>query len=304
MQYQVLIIIILLLVHPVVSIAQKTKAYALIVGLKSINETNYKDKYNKVYDESGIEGVDNDCKVIEKIAKENNYKTSILRDKNATRKNILASLDAIGKEVQRDTSQVFFMFYFSGHGDTIPDKSGDEANKYDEVLVSYDDFVVDDEINRLLIKYFKKSQNLMIVDACHSGSSNKIFLAIDFTRHRNQNKKNFFANETKAIIETPDFSNCSFHELEPIKEPYNLIYFGATGDNEYAAGGPLGGAFTFSMDKIIRDAKYYGDWKSMTYRTLACRIAARLSAYQQNLTYREIGEKVNNFTNKQPFKID
>jgi metacaspase-1 len=294
------ILLTVLALVPIAIFAQNTKAYALIVGLKTINEHNYKEKYQKTFDQRGIEGVDLDIGKLQQIAKDNNYHVTLLRDSKATKKQILDSLEAIGKRVANETGKVSFMFYFSGHGDTIPDTNGDEASGYDEALVAYDDYVVDDDINVLLTRYFKKSENLMIVDACHSGTVNHIFLALDFPKGKN--KTAFFANEKKAMIESPDFTNCKYDNLETIKEPYSMIYFGATSDDKNAGGGPQGGTFTICLDKVIRDAKYYGDWKSMTYRKLACRVSSLLNSYRQNLIYREIGENVKSYINNQPFK--
>lgn len=66
--------------------------------------------------------------------------------------------------------QIFFAF--SGHGSNVLDRSGDEKDGYDEMIVSKDlQGILDDELNALLKQYLKKDVTLFaLFDSCHSGT--------------------------------------------------------------------------------------------------------------------------------------
>lgn len=74
------------------------------------------------------------------------------------------------------------LFYYTGHGGQVPDLSGDEADGWDEVLVTADArpdlittqeqldlYMTDDRLSALLSK-FKTKNVTLIFDSCHSGT--------------------------------------------------------------------------------------------------------------------------------------
>jgi hypothetical protein len=66
--------------------------------------------------------------------------------------------------------QLFFAF--SGHGSNILDKSGDEQDGYDEMIVTKDiQSITDDDLKILVQQYLKKDVSLFaLFDSCHSGT--------------------------------------------------------------------------------------------------------------------------------------
>ena len=66
------------------------------------------------------------------------------------------------------------VFYYSGHGSYVFDKSGDEADKQDECLVPLDystnGGIVDDEIRGILDCLPDDAKLTIIFDCCHSGT--------------------------------------------------------------------------------------------------------------------------------------
>lgn len=61
--------------------------------------------------------------------------------------------------------------YYTGHGGSIDDENGDEADGKDECLVFDDAFVVDDQISDVVVKNKSSSLKFMAInDCCHSGS--------------------------------------------------------------------------------------------------------------------------------------
>uniref|UniRef100_A0A6C0BQH9 Peptidase C14 caspase domain-containing protein n=1 Tax=viral metagenome TaxID=1070528 RepID=A0A6C0BQH9_9ZZZZ len=63
---------------------------------------------------------------------------------------------------------------YSGHGSWIRDKSGDEADGRDEVLVPHDyakkGFITDDTLARILARLDARVRCYVVMDCCHSGT--------------------------------------------------------------------------------------------------------------------------------------
>ena len=59
------------------------------------------------------------------------------------------------------------VIYFSGHGSSIRDKSGDEVDGRDEALVFKDSCILDDDLKHLIKTQIKNL--ILLIDCCHSG---------------------------------------------------------------------------------------------------------------------------------------
>ena len=59
--------------------------------------------------------------------------------------------------------------YFTGHGMSVDDFSGDEKDGKDEALVFKDGAILDDDLKRLL-KANKNDKLVLLTDCCHSGT--------------------------------------------------------------------------------------------------------------------------------------
>jgi hypothetical protein len=110
-----------------------------------------------------------------------------LLDEQATRAAILTSL----RQLISDTGPGDrVLFYYSGHGYQTVDLDGDEADGYDETLVSIDTYqdadgefrnmVLDDEL-ALVFDRLNDRQVTIIIDSCHSGTATRSFNADDQT---------------------------------------------------------------------------------------------------------------------------
>ncbi|MDE2823681.1 MAG: caspase family protein [Chloroflexota bacterium] len=114
----------------------------------------------------------------------------LLADADATRANILREIEEWLIGGTRPGDEVFF--YFSGHGFQQPDTSGDESDRFDETLVPVDvvvrngervvGMISDDEIAALLNRLSGRSVTV-VVDACHSGTSDRISVVGDAWRY-------------------------------------------------------------------------------------------------------------------------
>lgn len=278
--------------------AQEHKAYSLLVGLEEINDEAYSKK-NKFYNKEATSGVGFDILKMKHIAEANGHIIKSLINAEANRNQIINAISEIGNKVKKGDS---FIFYFSGHGDVIKDKSADEISGFDQVMVAFDDYIVDDEIYLLLKRYFSQTDNIMIVDACHSSSSWKIASFL-FDLELGNSKISRYVNEASLQNQNKLLIGGNLDSIRPIKESFNLIYFGATEDDNVAAGNINGGLMTYVLDRIISNAKYNNTWNQYSYRRFANELSILMSNYSQNLQYHEIGSTCSNYVNNIPFKI-
>lgn len=67
------------------------------------------------------------------------------------------------------------LFYFSGHGSQVPDRSGDEPDGYDEVLCPSDmdfasgTYITDDDLGRIFNQLTEDAALEVMLDCCHAG---------------------------------------------------------------------------------------------------------------------------------------
>lgn len=103
-------------------------------------------------------------------------KVTVLYDNAATSSNAEAAIRELGSMCGPDD---YFIFYYSGHGSSVPDKDGDEADGKDEALcfvgpggqLAAKYFMVDDDFARIVTSSFQPSvQILVLTDCCHSGT--------------------------------------------------------------------------------------------------------------------------------------
>ncbi len=103
-------------------------------------------------------------------------------DSTATKKNIIENFQKHLIENAKRNRGATILFQYSGHGSQTPDTDGDEADKLDETLVTYDSQnaegknfdITDDEIYELIKQLRQYTSNITIIlDACHSGSGTR-----------------------------------------------------------------------------------------------------------------------------------
>ncbi|MFN8330199.1 MAG: caspase family protein [Saprospiraceae bacterium] len=144
-------------------------------------------------EESGFRDIhsENDLELIKTYLKQSGFSTShihILCNQTATRKRIIQQLtNIIEKELKPGD---LFYFHFSGHGQQVQDKDGDEPDGLDEALAAYDarseyipgkyqgeNHIIDDELDKYLSKARLRlgptGNVLNTFDACHSGTDTR-----------------------------------------------------------------------------------------------------------------------------------
>jgi hypothetical protein len=101
---------------------------------------------------------------------------TVLDNTNATKENVLATIAAIGQRCEPDD---MFVWYYTGHGDSMPDQDGDEHDGKDEAFClvaadgqcNYGTYLRDDDFSDALISALPTETRVIVLsDSCHSGT--------------------------------------------------------------------------------------------------------------------------------------
>lgn len=77
------------------------------------------------------------------------------------------------------------VLYYTGHGAQIKDRSGDEDDGYDEVMIFDSGYIIDDTIADYIVKYLKNDTRVVLLaDCCHSGTIWDIPESLDLAKSR------------------------------------------------------------------------------------------------------------------------
>ncbi len=171
---------------------------------------------------------------------------SVLTDRSATTANIL---EALGMLVYEASPGDVLLFHFSGHGTQVPDTSGDEKDRLDEVICPCDidwrgNVVRDDDLNRIFDPVPPGVHVEIFLDCCHSGTGLRA-LGGDY-------RKNRFLPVPEDLLATCT----STKTFKPIRPSKVQVLWAACRANQYAAdsllNGRYGGAFTTLLCNSIR----------------------------------------------------
>jgi hypothetical protein len=136
-----------------------------------------------------------------------------------------------------------FIFYYSGHGSFTFDKSGDEDDDRDEMIVLSDSntnlYLIDDKIKLMLNKI--KARKLIIFDSCNSGSATK--------RSVQPKGANFKAKYIQAPKELKIRAKASTTPQTSISGEF--LYFAACRDDEQSFATNKGSLFTNAFLKKV-----------------------------------------------------
>lgn len=140
-----------------------SKAQALLIGVNQVDPAAYGGKWD-----GKLRFCESDTQVIAEIASKSGIETAFLHTRDATIANVKKAISAAADTL---VSGDLFLLFYSGHGGSIKDRSGDEwADKRDETWCLYDGDLLDDELFELWPRFAKGVRIVMMSDSCHSGS--------------------------------------------------------------------------------------------------------------------------------------
>lgn len=135
------------------------KGYALHIGVDNTGPGVYTNF-------SPLSGCVNDAKALKSITEKEQFdEIVLLADSDAKRDRIKEVLSFFAdKAIAGD----LVVITYAGHGSQIPDTNGDEISGFDQVLVTYDGFLIDDEIYDLFLNFNEGVRVVWVGDSCHA----------------------------------------------------------------------------------------------------------------------------------------
>lgn len=268
--------------------ANPQKGYALLIAVPTVKEELVEKNRNLKQPISfeSISGTQNDVLMIRYILLKEGYSPAniimlgIEKDYPATLDKVKNAFNEIGSKIKSNDK---FIFYFSGHGFQLADTNKDEDDKLDEAMVLYDDLLVDDEVNEVYKKMYKTSQNTMIVDACHSGSSYKF-------------KKEFF--NIREMNEDVGSNACYVSSTKLVDEGISMIYIGASIDENPAYANYGGSFFTQTLYALYTKPI----WKNLSPEEIVCQISKYMPKPEGTKTKTPVQCSIVGKPNEQIFK--
>jgi hypothetical protein len=184
-----------------------------------------------------------------------------LTDSQATKTNIMSNLKSMVADAKAG-KYGYLVFSLSSHGTQVPDKSGDEGDRADEVFCPHDlaqkgnawdpNFIIsDDELHDLFVQLPKNVLLEVYLDTCHSGTGLK---AVDMLLDRRP--RYIPPPSMEAFLQVEGRRPRGLHEgLLEREITHHILWAGCRSDQTSAdanIGGSWHGAFTYYFVKEMR----------------------------------------------------
>ncbi len=219
---------------------------ALIIGINYIGTS------------SQLNGCINDAHTARDYFSNLGFTCEVLTDNTATKPTKSNILSKLNSYISALSSGDTLIIYYSGHGSTITDTSGDElpasGRVYgdDSVIVPLDfiggGFVVDDEIRSYLVQAPSGSNVFCVFDSCNSGSVCDLRYNLFDTSY----KANPGDKSSEWIIRNKVVSNTNYSETSA-----NVVSLSGSKDDQLSAeiyvNGVATGALTYAIFKYLRE---------------------------------------------------
>jgi len=220
---------------------------ALCVGINDYPGTNM-----------DLAGCVNDARDWQALLEARGYHVDPLHDGEATRARIIDALTSIiGSATDGDS----VVFVFAGHGSWLPDASGDEADARDEMMcpvdVMQEQYLMDDDLNKILCSKRDGVRLYVIADSCHSGSVVRHVPSPDATPLKARFLPPYaFARGNVRLERAIDRAA---HAPAPAKNAYPALLFSGCQDSEFSYDASFSrrpnGVFTRTAIDVLQDAR-------------------------------------------------
>ncbi|WP_107039060.1 S8 family serine peptidase [Brumimicrobium mesophilum] len=217
------------------------KGYALHIGVDIADPKAYSNF-------PALDGCVKDAEALQKITKAENFdEVILLANANAKRSRIKQAVKQFASSAK---SGDLVVISYAGHGSQIVDEDGDEETGFDQVLITYDGMLIDDEIYEIFLEFAAGVRVVWIGDSCHSDSQVRFFnLDPDAPKYRqlNPNDAQEFFDKNKASFRTI-LDSLKRNGRQNAKASIWSMY--ACKKTEYAAEIKGRGLFTSEIEKL------------------------------------------------------
>lgn len=197
-----------------------------------------------------LNGCVNDANDWSSFLKTYGFETELILNTEATKSNILSALENL---VAQANAGDVIVFTYSGHGTSVVDTDGDEADGYDEALYAYDGVVLDDDLRDVLQNVKADVHTIIISDSCFSGTVTRVIAAP-------QAKAKYIP--TSEIAENMKVRRKIFSEDEMVE-----ILISGCSDSEYSydayIDGKYNGAFTANAINLLKEGQTYNEFYAL-----------------------------------------
>lgn len=225
-------------------------------------------------------GNDIKCEVditnIRKILDPASFQVKELRSSQVVKNNIFDQLDKMSKLLEPGD---IFVFYYSGHGSKISEKTTstwglpiDEEDGVDETLYMYNrEHLIDDELDMYWKKFKAGVRIVTITDSCHSGTV------------------------YKSIARPAQLNIALSRSVKASSMQAELIHFSGCLDTEYSYGNNVtGGVFTNKLVDLVNSGQY------SSYQSLYNAVQRSFAGDKQTPDFHKYNASVE-FVNSRPF---
>lgn len=258
---------------------------SLHIGINQVDPSYYK---NNLVPE--LFGCVNDMNNMRALAESLDFVTTTLVNAEATRDAILSQIETLGNRVG---SGGLLLITYAGHGAPIPDSDDDEDDRQDESWVTYDGFLIDDELNNCLASIAAGKRVLLISDSCHSQTVSRVFPA---RRVRCISKE-----KVRRILAANGQTARSIRAgIGPKKDPEAFIkLLSACRDSQFAKETGGAGVFTTKLLEVFDTLKKSN--RKITYSQFIQLINDRMNDQEQIAGLLNTGPASPEFDNQHPF---
>lgn len=267
------------------------KAFSLHIGINNVDQNYYGNNIPP------LKGCINDMLKMESLAQKLGYTPQTLSDEKATRKNIRDTIIRLGKEA--GNSGILLITY-SGHGAPLTENYQETSGK-DQAWVTYDGFLVDDQINECFCELPEDLRVILLSDSCFSGSISRLADPDDPFAEFSQPRAISF-EQVKAVLIKNNQSLKSLISNKGQEDPdASVILISASTDVQYAYESDGEGLFTKTLLTIYQEITSSGK-KDITYSSFKDLILARIRSRQEP-QIKLTGKDNPAFQNQFPFSI-
>ena len=276
----------------------KAKGISLHIGINNVSPNYYANYINP------LSGCVNDMESMEQLAKAQDFSTSTLKNEQATRENILNFLSKAAAD--SEVGDIVLISY-AGHGAPIRDDDfNEETDGWDEAWVTYDGFLLDDELYTAFKEFQEGVRVLLVSDSCHSGTMARGLISTEGFESQDENTNIRFvpSNIVDQVLKLHGKSRNGFsmssRSLDFKDAKASILLLAACGDHQFAQEIDGNGVFT---TRLLEEFHHINEVEAIDYNVLIERIKGHMPDDQIPSLKIEGNHSVK-FDDQLPFSID
>lgn len=278
---------------------QSSRGISVHIGVNWCQPAAYDGEWD-----GALTSPENDVDTMEAIARKQGFETRTLKTESATRDNVIAAFRTAAEELKPGD---FFLVTYSGHGDTVPDLSGDEDDRQDDTWCLHDGCFLDDELNVLLAGFQAGCRVLVLSDSCHSGTMLKGEKKSEGDTEHVEDEY-IYSRAVPRSTSIKAFKNhyeyyASLQSELPTPRPEiaaSVRLLSGCQEDQQSFGSPTTGRFTEAVKNVFADGAFEGSYRQFHAQIIK---AVEKAMNPQTPVHSVVGKPNRDFDNQKPFKI-